>query len=435
MAENVNERQIVTDILVEVDKESAFLDKVLSKTLTKYQNLPAMSRAFISRLSRGCVERQLEIDHILSCFCTTPLKKQKPVIRAILRSGVYQLKYMDNIPQSAVCNEAVKIAEKRGFRNLKGFVNGVLRNIARGIESIDYPDRAKDPVKYLSVKYSMPEWLIKHWCNERGFEDAERIAASFYMEEALCIRTNTSKVSPEKLKEILIKEGVTVTDSNELPYAFFISGYDYLASLKSFNDGLFYVQDLSSQIALNGAGIKPGDKVLDVCAAPGGKSSHAAELVGEEGCVLSRDLTDKKVALINENIKRCGFKNWKAEVFDATKDNPSDEKAYDVVIADLPCSGLGVLRGKPDIKYRQSKDKLDELADLQAKILDVVKNYVKPDGTLLYSTCTINKSENEENVKRFIDKNTEFSLEGERQILPDERHDGFFFAYLKRNDK
>ncbi|MCR5388711.1 MAG: 16S rRNA (cytosine(967)-C(5))-methyltransferase RsmB [Lachnospiraceae bacterium] len=434
MAENVNERQIVIDILTEVDKESAFLDKVLSKNLKKYQNLPEMSRAFISRLSRGCVERQLEIDHILSCFCTTPVKKQKPVIRAVLRSGVYQLKYMDNIPQSAVCNEAVKIAEKRGFRNLKGFVNGVLRNIARGISEIEYPDKEKEPVKHLSVRYSMPEWLIEHWIKERGFSDAEKIAASFYMEEALCIRTNTARVTPDELKEILTKEGVKVTDSGELPYAFFISGYDYLTSLKSFNDGLFYVQDLSSQLAIDGAGIKPGDKVLDVCAAPGGKSSHAAELAGDEGSVLSRDLTDKKVALINENIERCGLKNWKAEVHDATKQNPADENKYDVVIADLPCSGLGVLRGKPDIKYRQSKEQLKELVALQAQILDVVKKYVKQGGTLLFSTCTINKSENEENVKSFLKANENYSLVSERQILPDEKHDGFFFAYFKRNN-
>ncbi len=431
-SDNVNTRNLVVDILLAVTRDGEFSHIAIRDVLDKYRYLPKQDRAFITRLSQGTLERMIELDAIINQFSKTKVKKMKPVIAVILRSGVYQLKYMDSVPDSAACNEAVKLTVKRGFSGLKGFVNGVMRNIARNLDQIKLPDADKEPEKYLSVRYSVPEWIVARFIRQYGKEACEKSLEAFLQPHPTSVQVDTDRISMEEITASLQAQGITVTQNPEIKRALFLSGYEALDEIEEFENGLLYVQDTASMLAVELAAPKPGDTVIDVCAAPGGKSVYAARMIGETGHVESRDLTEYKVEMIEDNIERCQLSNMTAKVWDATEFDASAEEKADVVIADLPCSGLGVIGTKTDIKYNASEEKIQELAALQQEILQVVCRYVKPDGTLLYSTCTMTKEENEENVHKFLETHTEFELEQMRQCFPYERCDGFFMAKMHR---
>lgn len=431
-SDNVNTRNLVVDILLAVTRDGEFSHIAIRDVLDKYRYLPKQDRAFITRLSQGTLERMIELDAIINQFSKTKVKKMKPVIAVILRSGVYQLKYMDSVPDSAACNEAVKLTVKRGFSGLKGFVNGVMRNIARNLDQIKLPDADKEPEKYLSVRYSVPEWIVARFIRQYGKEACEKSLEAFLQPHPTSVQVDTDRISMEEITASLQAQGITVTQNPEIKRALFLSGYEALDEIEEFENGLLYVQDTASMLAVELAAPKTGDTVIDVCAAPGGKSVYAARMIDETGHVESRDLTEYKVEMIEDNIERCQLSNMTAKVWDATEFDASAEEKADVVIADLPCSGLGVIGTKTDIKYNASEEKIQELAALQQEILQVVCRYVKPDGTLLYSTCTMTKEENEENVHKFLETHTEFELEQMRQCFPYERCDGFFMAKMHR---
>ena len=258
MTDSVNLRAVVLDILMEINEKGEFSHLLINNALTKYQYLDKNKRAFISRLSLGTIENRIEIDYIIDQFSKTPVRKMKPLIRNICEMSVYQIIYMDNIPDSAVCNEAVKLATKRGFTGLKGFVNGVLRNIARNKDNITYPDRNKDIEQYLSVKYSMPLWIVKMWHSQLGIDKTEEILAGFKQEKKTYVRCNTAKAPVEEIKKILSQESVSVADVEGIPYALEIKDYDYIAGLKSFRDGLYQIQDISSMTAGYMTGLRLG---------------------------------------------------------------------------------------------------------------------------------------------------------------------------------
>ena len=433
MTNGISVRELVLDILLEVNEKEQYSHLVIRDVLNKYQYLEKQERAFLTRLAEGTIEHMLEMDFIINSFSKVKVNKMKPLIRNLLRMSVYQLKYMDSIPDAAVCNEAVKLARKRGFGQLRGFVNGVLRSIAREHMYLQYPDEKLEPVRFLEVTYSVPVWLVDQWVKDFGYEQTKGICESFLKERPITIRTNLTKTTPEALKEKLEAEGVTVGVIEKLPYAFEISGYDYLQALKSFEEGLFYVQDISSMMVAEMATPEKGNYIIDVCAAPGGKSSHLAEKMDGSGMVEARDLTEYKVSLIEENIERHGLTNMTAVQMDATIfDEASVEKA-DVLICDLPCSGLGVMGKKTDIRYKMTADKQKDLVQLQRQILDTVHTYVKKGGVLIYSTCTIHKGENAGNVDWFVKKYPEFEVVYSEQMFPGgEYHDGFYIAKLIR---
>ena len=450
---DVNIRAVVLDILTEIEKEGEFSHITINNALLKYQYLDRTQRAFINRLSLGTIECRIEMDYILNQYSKTPVNRMKPLIRRIMRMAVYQIIYMENVPDSAACNEAVKLAAKRGFTGLKGFVNGVLRNISRNKDNITYPDKAKETKKYLSVKYSMPEWIIELWNTNMSYEEIEDILAGMKKDKKTYIRCNTLKGSTDYIKKILEEEGVTVTEVSGLSYAYEISGYDYLTALKSFNEGLYQIQDISSMMA--GEYVKPSTDslIVDVCAAPGGKSINAAlklaeaaydnkdipesgiskeVLKGITGRVIARDVSDYKASLIDDNVARLGIPYIDVDVHNALEFDEELEGKADIVIADLPCSGLGIMGRKPDIRYNITKEKIDDIISLQRDILKVVSRYVKTGGTLVYSTCTINRAENEDNAD-WICNTLGFSKDGEyRQMLPSAKadNDGFFEAGL-----
>ena len=472
MTKTVNERELVLGILMEVTENGQYSHIVLRDVLSKYQYLTKQERAFITRVTEGTLEHLIEIDYILDQFSKVKVKKMKPVIRGVLRSAVYQMKYMDSVPDRAVCSEAVKLAARKGFAGLKGYVNGVLRSVARGLADVKYPEEG---VRALSVRYSCPEWIIELWQKYYDQDVVERMLADFQQEKPVTVRCCLNRVTPEELKSRLLREGVAAEPHPYLPYAFLISGYDHLEGLESFREGLFMVQDVSSMLVGELADPQAGDHVIDVCATPGGKALHTAEKLSvaeknaagqisedEEpaaepgmraagrGHVEARDLTEYKTGLIRENMERSGLDNISAACRDASVPDEKAAGTADIVIADLPCSGLGVLGKKTDLKYKASPEGIESLVGLQRKILSCVKDFVKPCGVLLYSTCTVNPAENIENVHWFLKEYPEFHLDDIReklcpelrdsveekgciQLLPGiHKSDGFFIARLKR---
>lgn len=447
--QSVNTRELALQILLKVLEEGEYTSAVIPMVLKNYQYLEKKERAFLTRLCEGTIERTIELDYILNQFSKVKTKKMKPVIRNILRMAVYQMKYMDQVPDRATCNEAVKLVRKKGFSGLSGFVNGVLRNISRNMESITYPSEKKEAVKYLSVCFSMPEWIVEMWIADYGYETTKAMLEASLEEKYVSIRCNTQKASMEELKNSLECDGITVLQGNYVDTALQISGYDYLEGMEAFQDGWFTVQDESSMLVSLVAGIKENDNIVDVCAAPGGKSLHAANLLKGTGKISARDLTELKVLRINENFKRLGINNIETKVWDARVLDEEQVETADIVFADLPCSGLGVIGKKNDIKYKVSKEAIEDLAQLQREILTVVKKYVKPGGVLIYSTCTVSKKENEENM-RWFEQQPEFSLESIEEYLPEAlrneqtkegylqvvpgkvKMDGFFLAKFRR---
>ena len=447
MTKAINEREIVLEVLLEITEQGMYSHIVLRDVLNKYQYLEKKERSFITRVTEGTLEHMMEIDYILDQFSKVKVKKMKPVIRNIMRSAVYQMKYMDSVPVSAACNEAVKLAVRKGFGSLRGFVNGVLRNVARNLDQIEYP---AEPLKRLSIQYSMPEWILNLWLKAYDSDIVEQMLQAFQRETPLTIRCNLRMVTPKQLKEHLEAEGVTVKIHPYLEYAFHISGFDYLGDLESFQKGEFSVKYISSMLVSELAGPKEGDYVIDVCAAPGGKSLHMAEKLNGSGHVEARDLTEYKVGLIQENIERTGLSNVEAVQQDALIFDETSVGKADIVLADLPCSGLGVLAKKTDLKYKATKEGADSLAKLQREILKNVQVYVKDKGKLVYSTCTINPAENMDNVHWFLNQYPEFELidihgslceelqkdvkeNGCIQLLPGvHQSDGFFLACMKK---
>ena len=388
----VNEREVVLDMLLSL-REGKLSHTILKDTLDSYLYLDKSSRGFITRLYEGSIEKRLYLDFIIDGYSKTPVKKMKPIIMLLLEISVYQLFFMDRVPDSAAINEAVKLAKKRGLTGLSGFVNGVLRNIARNKENIALPDKNKDLIKYLEIKYSTPKAVVEHFINDYGSEKTEEILEAFEEKRPLVARATKNR---EELIKKLDAEGVRVSTDTIFPESLKILELDSLSYLESFEEGDFVIQDESSQFIGKIVSLPKGARVLDLCAAPGGKSLLFAEME-EVDEIISCDISESKTELIEENIRRIGTDKIRTMVNDASLYNPNFMDGFDLVICDLPCSGLGVMGRKRDIKYNVSIDKIRELAILQKKILENAVRYVKKDGRLIYSTCTMTRAENEEN--------------------------------------
>ncbi|NLL79668.1 MAG: 16S rRNA (cytosine(967)-C(5))-methyltransferase [Clostridiales bacterium] len=475
---HVNTRAIVLDMLMEILENKGKSHIVIKNVLDKYNYMDVQEKAFMKRLTEGTLERKIQLDYVIDSVSNTPVNKMKPLIRNLLRMSVYQLLFMDHIPDSAVCNEAVKLAQKRKFHSLKGFVNGVLRNIARSKAHIVYPDREQEPVRYLSVLYSMPEWIIQMWLLDYGIERTERLLAALLEEHPVTVRMRET-LSEEEKEGVLLElraGGVSVERHPYLPYAYVLTHTEGIGNLSAFRRGELYVQDVSSMFVAECAGIRAGDYVLDVCVAPGGKSLHAAEklLLAENGmkiqreagecadgqkerktciagCVEARDVSGEKAEKLQENMERLQIPNMKIRVQDATVTDAFSVDKADVLFLDIPCSGLGIMGKKRDIKYNVEPERVAELAVLQKNILRTCIPYVKKGGVVMFSTCTIHKQENEELLSWLL---SEFPLETESlnaylpaclhsetteqgyiQFLPGEQEtDGFFLARLRRKN-
>ncbi|MGN0155838.1 MAG: 16S rRNA (cytosine(967)-C(5))-methyltransferase RsmB [Lachnospiraceae bacterium] len=450
MEKNINTRELITDMLTEIYAKREYSHVLIKNILNKYNYLEESDKAFIKRVTEGTLERGIQIDYVLNAYSKVPVNKMKPFIRSLLRMSVYQILFMDKVPDSAACNEAVKLAGKRNFHNLKGFVNGVLRNVARQKDSILYPDLAADPLQAICIRYSMPKLLTSMMIQQYGVEKTKEIFAKLLEERNLCVRMKEQITKEEK--EAVLREweakNITFHVHPWLSYAYVIKGTERLLDLAGFQNGSYTVQDVSSMMVCEIAHIRKNDYVMDVCAAPGGKSLHACDKLNGTGIVDARDVTVYKTELILQNKERMHAENLHVKVWDATKKDETAIGKADVLLLDIPCSGIGVIGKKPDIKYRLTEESLESLAVLQKEIIDTVWEYVKPGGTLIYSTCTIRREENEdmvayitqkypfetESVKPYVPECLQDAeiKEGCLLLLPSDQSDGFFMARLKR---
>lgn len=431
-----NAREIAFEALIKIEKSKGYSNITLDGFLSK-SDIDTRDKAFVSALFYGTIERKLTIDYQLSAYLDKPLKKLKPEVLVLLELGAYQIMYMDKVPSSAAVNESVKLAKKNGCAYASGLINAVLRKITP--DNILLPDE-KNKVQYLSVKYSCPEEYISLWLRELGENDTIDFLESTIGSPDVCIRVNTTKISSEDLIDMLNNEGVDA-EKTYLDNALFIklNGAD-IEKLQSYKDGLYHVQDLSCQLCSKALGATKNQRIFDMCSAPGGKAFTVAE-IAEDNCeVLCFDIYPNRVELIKNGASRLGLKSIKPYVGDALVFDESLGTA-DAVLCDAPCSGLGIIRRKPEIKYKKLES-LKDLPDIQFKILTNSSKYVKPGGTLLYSTCTLLKRENKDVCNKFLKENPDFTLVIPSEDISDEKYltllpaknggDGFFIAVFKR---
>ncbi len=454
MADTENTRLLALEVLVEVEKKNIFAKDALHKTLYQKQFLSKQDRAFITRLVEGTTEYQTRLDYVINLYSKTKVNKCKPFIRCLLRMGVYQMLYMESVPNGVACNECVKLAKKKGFQNLAGFVNGVLRSVERNIDRIPYPTQEDGMIPYLSVRYSIPQWLVEHFLQWYDEAQVKQILEASLQTTGITIRINENKTTKQELTAKLTEHEIEVIEGYYSEDALHLSKINYVNRIPGFKQGEFFIQDESSMLLYPIADIekawKPGEKlqILDLCAAPGGKCTHFAQKLGGKAIVEARDVSERKTALIKENRERLGLTNIEETIWDALILDESRKEWADLVIADLPCSGLGILSHKNDIKYHISEQQLLELSNLQKTILTNAVSYVKPGGVLLFSTCTINPAENRDNVewalshlpleaesvKEFVPESLEQFVEDNMlQLLPGScQCDGFFIAKFRK---
>ncbi len=430
MAENI--RETALDTLILYEKEGGLLSTYVKDVLDKYDYLDRRDKSFIKRVTEGAVERKIELDYYINLFSKTPTDKMKPLIRNLFRMTAYQIIYMDQVPDYSAINEALKLMDKRKFHNLKGFANAVLRKISSNKDALVIPDANKEPVQYLSVRYSMPIEVVLFFMENYSFEETNRIFEAVDKVHPVSIRFK-STISADEMESYVDKMnecGATVKPSPLNERVFLVSGNSYVRELPGYDEGVFVVQDASSVLAVEALCIQKDDFVMDVCAAPGGKTMLAAE---KADSVLSRDLSLGKVEKINENIRRMRYTNIETECHDATVFDEKYREKADVLILDVPCSGLGVMGKKRDIKYNFDISNVNQLNLIQKDIVNNCFDYLKKGGRLLYSTCTINPLENEEMVQ-YIESSFPVKRMGEmKQFLPGtDDCDGFFYTVFER---
>lgn len=444
----INPREIAAEALMEIMTEEAYNTMTLRRLLRQNGAMPRQDRAFVTEIVNGTLRNLIYIDHVLNTFSKTKTEKMKPWLLAVLRSAVYQMYFMD-VPDSAACNEAVKLAGVRGYASLKGFVNGVLRTAAKKKNDIPLPQ--KGTAEYLSVTYSHPLWLVRMWAAYYGYEETEKICAYDNQSPDVTIRVNTLKTNKAELRQMLEEAGVEVKDGHVCENALHLTKTADLSRLEAFQKGLFHVQDESSQLAVKILDPQRGESILDMCAAPGGKSFTAAETMENEGKLISCDIYEHKIELMEEGAKRLGIGMMECMVKDAAEVE-EEHPLFDRVLVDAPCSGLGLMRKKPDIRLKKNGDEIDSLTDIQRRILENGAGYVKKGGVLVYSTCTLCRKENEKNLDWFLQNHPDFTAEDITDFLPTDWKaetaeqgyltllphktgtDGFFISRMRRKD-
>ena len=433
-----NARDLAVHILYDIEYNGAYSNMALKNAFSKNRNLSPLDKGFITRLVYGVVSRKLTLEYIISQYSKIKLKKISKYILIILKMGIYQLKFMDKIPESAAVNESVKLAKRYGHGASAGFVNGLLHTVIRN--DIIYPE---DKIERLSCEYSYPLELVKKWCDDFGFDFTKELLCEMNKDSRITLRVNTIKTTAKELAEK--NESFIISPLYE--DALICDGFD-VGNSEIYKNGEVIAQDISAMMASVVLSPRSGEKVLDICSAPGGKTTHIAQLMENKGEVIACDVYEHKIKLIEENKKRMGLEIIKPRLLDATKLNPDFIEQFDKVLADVPCSGYGIIKRKPDIKWKNENS--DDILKIAKEILTNASKYVKIGGELVFSTCTINREENEDRLKQFLKDNENFETVDITDYLPLElRHettkdgyvtfypnvdsiDGFFIAKMKR---
>ncbi len=410
---------------------------LLDSALSEW-DMEQREKAFCTSLYYGVLERRITLDHIISGYSKTKLSKLHPDILNILRIGIYQLKYMDGVPESAAINESVKLAKKMRLQRLSGFVNAVLRSFQRDGFEIKYPDKKSQK---MAVMYSSPQWLVNKLIEEYGESAAVSLLKSYCEKPPVTVRLNTLKGSDgDILREM---EELQPQMCSMPEHCAALGNPAAVTKSEAFKNGMFHVQDIASQLCCMALSPKEGETVLDMCSAPGGKAFTMAQLMNGKGSIYAFDLHESRVRLIQKGAQRLGLSNIIAECGDASKHN-EDIPPADKILCDVPCSGLGVIRRKPEIKYK-APEEFEKLPEIQYGILENAASYLKIGGELVYSTCTLSRAENDEVIKRFLENHSDYKgisfLEdlgepfgGYRATLVPEYFgsDGFFISKLRR---
>lgn len=414
-------RQLALKVLYEIDKNNAFTGIELKKQLSA-SDLSAVDKGFATELVYGVVKNRTRLDYIISKYSKQKLKKISDWIINILRMGVYQIIFLDKIPLSAAVNESVKLAKRYGHQASSGFVNGVLRNVGRNGD-VEYP-KGKE---YYEIFYSHPKWLVDMLFDQYG-DDAKAIIENNNKIPKTTVRVNTLKSNSKNVEKSLVEKGIVV-ENTEFENVLKITNYGDISRLMEYTEGYITPQGTSSYMAVSTLNPQKGEFIMDLCSAPGGKTTAMAEMSCDEAKIYAFDLYEHKIDLINNNCKRLGIKNVQAKSWDATVLMDDFVGKADKVLVDVPCSGIGIIRKKPDIKWNKETTDFDAIINIQKKILDNAEKYLKKGGTLVYSTCTLNKNENENVVNEFA-KKYGFKTEFVQTILPNEEYDGFFICKM-----
>ena len=430
-------RSVALEALLQVETNEGYSNIVIDKAL-KSGGLDARDSALATQLFYGVLEKRLRLDYAIARFSKLPLAKLDAQVLEILRIAVYQILFLEKIPKSAAVNEAVNLAKAGKAVKASGFINGILRSLLRSEPKTLLPDAEKDSLHYQSVFYSCPEWLISLWISSYGEVCLAGLLESTLVRAPVFLRVNTQKISVEKFLQLLEEHDVKADYITGIPGAVRLENAGSVAALPGFEEGLFHVQDLSSQICCLLAKPKPGSRVIDVCSAPGGKAFTLAEWMEDRGALLAFDKYKGKVGLIRSGAQRLGLSCIQASVRDALEGKEPLEPA-DTVLCDAPCSGLGILRRKPEIRYKDQAS-LDSLPDLQYRILYQSSQLCRPGGKLFYSTCTLNPAENGEVAGRFLQENKEFEPlplelpDGLLRGIPEPEHQCTLFPHLHQTD-
>ena len=425
---NINSREAAVIALYKTEYEGAYLNRALMDAVG---NLSAADKGFVTELVMGVERNKLWLDFIIRKFSKIRLKKISPWVLQILRTGVFQLLLMDKVPESAACNEAVKLANKYAHSAAKNYVNGVMRNIARNIESLPKPEGTD--IEKLSTRYSCPLWLAEKLYKQFGLEKCSDILRDSIKAHPTMIRVNTLKTTADELITILDSEGINAVKNEDLEYCLTINGAINISKSNAYKDGLYTLQNINSMRAVLALGPKCNDTVIDVCSAPGGKTTFIAELIKNDGEIYAFDVHEHKIELIKNAADRLGISCIEPSVHNSEIADEKLNGKADKVLADVPCSGIGVIHKKPDIKWNRNLEDIDELVKIQKNILNSAASYVKHGGVLVYSTCTILREENELQIENFLKEHDDFTKDFEKLYLAHETNgSGFYICRLIR---
>ena len=440
----VNAREVAVNTVMQVLEEKAYSNIVLNRNLNE-SSLESKDKGLVTELVYGTIKYKYSIDKILKKYLDKNFDRIDKYILNILRVCIYQLRYLDKIPAFAAVNEGVELAKKKVSTGASKLVNGVLRNYIRNKNDKFYNE--DNIYEKLAFVYSYPQWMVKLFINQYGENIAENILKGLNNRPSVTVRVNSIKSEFDEVYDELVNLGYDIEEGCIVPEAIRINKGSSIESNKLFQEGKITVQDESAMLVATVMELKDNMTVLDLCSAPGGKTTHIGELMNNTGKVLAFDIYDHKLDLIKSNVDRLGLSNIEAQILDATEFRSEYENYADRVLIDVPCSGLGIIRKKPEIKYTKKEKELKEIQTIQRKILENASKYVKVGGNLLYSTCTINKDENEKNIRWFLKNHDNFKVKtinfgsaenlvydelGCVTVLPNEYMDGFFIANLYR---
>lgn len=442
-------RAISLELLGRIEAREAHLDALLNDTFKRYRHLTSLDRAFLTELTYGVVRWRGRLDWVIRHFSDLPFDKIEPGILRILRLGLYQILFLTRTPASAAVNESVEAAKRIRGKGGASFVNAILRRAVREKDRISYPSFEADPVVHEAIAESYPEWAVRRWIAQWGAEEALRFGRDMNRIAPLTLRTNTLKTSRDALMQRLRDKGLSPTPTQFSEEGILLDDAPPVSELPFPEEGLYVLQDEGAQLVTEILDPNPGERILDACAAPGGKTTHMAQRMRNEGEICSLDVTRDKLKRVREVSERLGITIVKTLWADATKALPiADGERFDRVLADVPCSGYGTLRRNPDLKWRRREEDIERLGRLQRSILENVSRYVKAEGVLVYSTCTVFSEENEQMVEAFLGDHPEFAVEPVALLEPrlrglcrgaylmtfprGEGMDGFFVARLRR---